>query len=51
MISGRGIGFTPRLRLELPLARTPLLARLDLEAKGMKGEDPMSVALGFRLRP
>jgi hypothetical protein len=51
MISSHGVGFTPRLRGELPLARTPLLLRVDLEAKGMKRRDPLSVEVGFSLRP
>jgi hypothetical protein len=51
VISGRGLGFTPRLRLNLPLARTPLVARVDLEARGMRKADPMSVSIGLGLRP
>jgi hypothetical protein len=51
MISSHGVGFTPRLRMELPLARTPLLLRVDMEAKGMKNRDPLSVAVGFSVRP
>jgi hypothetical protein len=51
MISDRGLGFTPRLRLAVPIPRTPLLGRLDLEAKGMRKKDPLSVSLGFGLRP
>lgn len=51
IISDRGLGFTPRLRLNLPLARTPLVARVDLEARGMRKADPMSVSLGLGLRP
>jgi hypothetical protein len=51
LISGRGLGFTPRLRLEVPIPRTPVLGRLDLEAKGMHEDDPLAVSLGFSLRP
>jgi hypothetical protein len=51
LVSGHGLGFTPRLRLEMPLAHTPLLARVDMEAKGMKKRDPLSVSVGFSLRP
>jgi hypothetical protein len=51
VISGRGLGFTPRLRLNVPLARTPLVARVDLEARGMRKADPLSVSLGLGLRP
>jgi hypothetical protein len=51
MISGGGLGFTPRFRLAVPIPRTPLLGRLDLEAKGMRKADPVSVSLGFGLRP
>ena len=51
IISGRGLGFTPRLRLNVPLARTPLVARVDLEARGLRKRDPLSVSLGLGLRP
>ena len=51
MISDHGLGFTPRFRLAVPIPRTPLLGRLDLEAKGMRKADPVSVSLGFGLRP
>jgi hypothetical protein len=51
IISRRGLGFTPRLRLNLPLARTPLVARVDLEARGIRKADPLSVSLGLGLRP
>jgi len=51
LVSGHGLGFTPRLRMEVPLAHTPLLARVDMEAKVMKKRDPLSVSVGFSLRP
>jgi len=51
VISSRRLGFSPRLRLNLPLARTPLVARVDLEARGVRKADPMSVSLGLALSP
>lgn len=51
LISGKGLGFTPHFRLEVPVPRTPLLGRLDVEAKGMRKKDPLSLSLGLSLRP
>jgi hypothetical protein len=51
LISSKRLGFTPRFRLELPLARTPLVGRVDLDVRGMRKDDPIGVTLGFALRP
>ena len=41
---------SPRMRLDVPLPRTPLVARLDVESRGVRKADPFAIGLGLGLR-
>lgn len=51
MISREGLAVSPRVRFDLRVPRTPFVARLEFESRGVRHRDPMALSVGFGLRP
>lgn len=50
LVSEGTLAASPRARLDVPIPRTPLVARLDFESRGVRKADPITIGLGFGLR-
>jgi hypothetical protein len=51
LLTGDGLAVSPRARVDVSVPRTPLVARLEFESRGVRHGDPMALSIGFGLRP
>lgn len=51
VISDHGLAASPRARLDVRVPRTPFVARLEFESRGVRRRDPMALSIGLGLRP
>jgi hypothetical protein len=51
LVTSEGADFSPRLESEFPLGRTPVIAGVSLELKGVRGDDPLIASVSLGIRP
>ncbi|HEU0298833.1 MAG TPA: hypothetical protein VFR37_05245 [Longimicrobium sp.] len=51
IVSRDGVAVSPRARADYAVPRTPLVARLEFESRGVRHRDPMALSIGLGLRP